>query len=190
MAKSKKLWVVKSSGIHNKGMFAAHDIPAETRIIEYLGERISKEESEKRCLEWEEKARKKGAGLVYIFDLDEKTDLDGNIPDNPAKYINHSCDENCEAIDEDGRIFIYSMRDIEKGEELFFDYGYALDSFMDHPCRCGTDDCVGYIVSKDKRKKLKRILKDIEKKKAEKAAKKKKAKKKKSKKPASKKKKS
>lgn len=153
------LWELKQSGIHNKGMFAAQDIPKGTRIIEYVGEKITKKESLKRCLEWEEKARKKGAGLVYIFDLDKKYDLDGNIDENPAKYINHSCEENCEAVDEEGRIWIYSVKKISKGDELFFDYGYNLEHFMDHPCLCGSDNCVGYIVAKEYRKKLKKILK-------------------------------
>lgn len=159
MAKEIKYWVVRSSGIHNRGMFALEDIPKATRIIEYVGEKITKKESEKRCLEWEKKARKRGAGLVYIFDLDKHFDLDGNVPGNPAKYINHSCEENCEAIDEDGRIYIYSKRKIKKGDELSFDYGYELEHFMDHPCLCGSEKCVGYIVEKSKRTKLKKMLK-------------------------------
>lgn len=156
---AKKLWKLRKSKIHGNGMFAREDIPAETRIIEYVGEKISKKESLKRCLEWDEKARKSGEGLVYIFDLNKRYDLDGNVPGNPAKYINHSCDENCEAINEDNRIFIYSKKDIKKGDELYFDYGYALEHFLDHPCRCGSPKCVGYIVAKTSRKKLKTILK-------------------------------
>lgn len=155
---AKDLWKLKKSKIHGNGMFAREAIPAGTRIIEYIGEKITKKESLKRCLAWEEAARKSGAGLVYIFDLNKRYDLDGNVPNNPAKYINHSCDENCEAINERGRIFIYSTRDIEKGDELYFDYGYALEHFIDHPCRCGSKKCVGYIVSKSSRKQLKAIL--------------------------------
>jgi len=160
MAKSSEpYWEVRNSGIHNSGVFAKRKIPKDTPIIEYIGERISKKESNRRCLEWEEKARKKGEGLVYIFDLNKKWDLDGNVEDNPAKFINHSCDENCEAVNDDDRIWIYSKRTIEKGEELSFDYGYNLEHFMDHPCKCGAENCCGYIVAKENRRKLKKILK-------------------------------
>lgn len=155
----KPLWKLRKSKIHGNGLFATADIPKGTQIIEYVGEKIRKKESLRRCLEWEEKARKSGEGLVYIFDLNKQWDLDGNNDHNPAKYINHSCDENCEAINEEGRIFIYSKKPIAKGEELYFDYGYSLEHFLDHPCRCGAEKCVGYIVAKSSRKKLKTILK-------------------------------
>lgn len=169
MAKSTKpYWEIRNSGIHNTGMFATRNIPEGTAIIEYFGERISKKESNKRCLEWEEKARKKGEGLVYIFDLNSKWDLDGNIEDNPAKFINHSCQENCEAVNDDDRIWIYSKKDIKKGEELSFDYGYNLEHFMDHPCRCGAVNCCGYIVAKEYRRKLRKVLKTKLRKEAEK----------------------
>lgn len=175
---AKKLWKLKKSKIHGSGLYATEDIPKGTRIIEYIGEKIRKKESLRRCLEWEEKARKSGEGLVYIFDLDKKWDLDGNVPDNPAKYINHSCEENCEAVNEEGRIFIYAKKSISKGQELYFDYGYSLEHFLDHPCRCGAEKCVGYIVAKSSRKKLKTILRKKAQKKAEKPkAKKKSAKK-------------
>jgi len=80
---AKDLWKLKKSRIHGNGMFAREAIPAGTRIIEYIGEKITKSESLKRCLAWEEAARKNGAGLVYIFDLNKRYDLDGNVPNNP-----------------------------------------------------------------------------------------------------------
>lgn len=152
------LWELRGSSIHQQGMFARKAIPAGAKIIEYLGERVPKEISNERALAWEASARKKGEGMVYVFDLNDAYDLDGNIPDNPAKYINHSCDENCEAVNEEDRIFIYSLADIGKGEELSFDYGYGLEHFLDHPCHCGAKGCVGYIVAKPERPKLKRLL--------------------------------
>lgn len=158
MNRKPKLWRIGRSGIHSKGLFANVDIAKGDRILEYRGRLIGKEESERLCLEWEEKARVKGHGLVYVFNLNDAFDLDGNIPRNPAKYINHSCDENCEAVNEDDRIFIYAKKDIAAGEELYFDYGYELEHFPDHICRCGASNCVGYIVAKSERKKLKRLL--------------------------------
>lgn len=154
-------WVyVKDSGIHGRGVFARRRIPKDTRIMEYFGERISKKESTRRGTEQMEKAaRDKTVGAVYIFDLNKKWDIDGNVPENIARFANHSCEENCEAYNEDDRIFYYASRQIEKGEEILIDYGYALEHFMDHPCCCGFENCVGYIVSKEDRKKLKRMLK-------------------------------
>lgn len=154
-----KLWKISASSIHARGLFATEDIEPETKVIQYLGEKISKKESQRRALEWEEKARKKGAGLVYIFELNKKWDLDGQVGENPARYINHSCDGNCEAINDDDEIWIVSRKAIAKGEELTYDYGYNMEHFLDHPCKCGSKNCVGYIVREDQRKKVKKLLK-------------------------------
>jgi len=150
----------RESAIHAQGLFARKAIPGGTRILEYRGERIGKEESERRATQWEQQARQRAAGLVYIFELDDEWDLDGNREDNLARLINHSCDENCEAVNEDGRIWIFARRAIAEGEELTFDYAYDIEHFLDHPCRCGADNCCGYIVRKDLRRKLRRLLKN------------------------------
>lgn len=155
-----QLWELRGSTIHGYGLFATARIPEGTRIIEYTGEKITKAESNRRAIEWEKQARKNGTGLVYIFDLNKRYDLDGNQPSNIARFINHSCEPNCEAVNIRGHIWIISVRDIEPGEELSFDYGYDLEHFLDHPCRCGTKTCIGYIVRKDQRSQLKRILRN------------------------------
>jgi SET domain-containing protein len=131
--------IFKSSPIHRIGGFARADIPAGVPLIEYVGEKISKSESLRRC----------EANNEYIFDLDEEHDLDGNVSWNPARYLNHSCEPNCEAEQDEGRIWIISLRDIKAGEELTFNYGYDLEDYREHPCRCGTRKCVGYIVAED-----------------------------------------
>ena len=148
-----------SSSIHNNGLFAAKKIPKDAYIIQYLGELITKKESTQRGLDQYETAEERDEGSVYIFELDGKRDLDGNFEWNIARLANHSCDPNCEAQDIDGEIWFVSLRDIKKGEELTFDYGYALEHWQDHPCLCGSDDCVGYIVRKEDRKKLKKLIK-------------------------------
>lgn len=153
-----KLYKRSASSIHNSGLFATQDIEKGARIIEYLGERITKAESERRAIAWAEKARKKGKGLVYIFELNKRYDIDGNIPSNPARQINHSCEANCEAEIVRGHIWILAAQDIKKGDELTYDYGYDLEHFLDHPCLCGKPSCVGYIVRKDQRWRVKRIL--------------------------------
>jgi hypothetical protein len=83
----------------------------------------------------------------YIFALDGQFDLDGNAAQNPARFLNHSCAPNCEAELDAGHIWIVALRNIKAGEELTFNYGYDLDDYRDHPCRCGAPDCVGFIVA-------------------------------------------
>ena len=108
-------------------------------MIEYVGERIDQWESLRRCEERNE----------YIFALSQDEHLDGNVEWNPARFINHSCDPNCEAVMEDGRIWILSRRDIQAGEEITFNYGFDLEDYRNFPCRCGAANCVGYIVAED-----------------------------------------
>ena len=76
---------VGTSGIAGQGLFAGQEIKQDTKIIRYIGERITHEESERRL----------AAGNAYIFGLDERSALDGSTPKNMARYINHACDPNC-----------------------------------------------------------------------------------------------
>lgn len=139
---------VRGSEIHGRGVYAKTFIPKETKIIEYVGELIDKTTSEKRGVSQHSQAAKTGDAAVYIFTLSRNYDIDGNVPWNTARLINHSCDPNCEAWIEGRKIFIHSLRDIDPGEELTFDYGFDVECHEDHPCRCGSDGCVGYIVSR------------------------------------------
>jgi len=134
-----ELLEVRQSAIHGTGGYARRDIPAGTRVIEYVGESISKEESSRRC----------EAGNEFIFTIDENWDLDGKVAWNPARFINHSCAPNCEAEWDERRIFINALRDIKRGEELTFNYNYDLEDYREHPCRCGTAACVGFIVAEE-----------------------------------------
>ncbi len=129
----------RESGIHGKGAFAAVPIAAGTQVIEYLGLKIDKAESLRRCI----------AENPYIFNLDEEHDLDGNVEWNPARFINHSCNANCDAELSEGRIWIRARRDIAAGEEISFNYGYDLTDYREHPCHCGAEGCVGYIVAEE-----------------------------------------
>lgn len=163
---------VKGSIIHGRGVFAARDIPAGTPIIEYVGEVISKREAEKRGMALLKHAAKTGGAAVYIFILNGRYDLDGNFDWNDARLINHSCNPNCETeIDNDLRIWVTALRDIAAGDELFFDYNFDLESYEDHPCRCGQPECIGYIVGREYWEKLKRQLAAREKSKAKRPAK-------------------
>ena len=150
---------VRGSEIHGRGVYATTFIPKETKIIEYVGELIDKEESEKRGVSQHEQAVKTGDAAVYIFTLSKRYDIDGNVPWNTARLINHSCNPNCEAWIEGRKIFIHSLTDINAGDELTFDYGFDVECYEDHPCRCGKDGCVGYIVSRSQWKELEAKLK-------------------------------
>jgi hypothetical protein len=131
-------WVeARPSGIHGLGLYAVRSIPAETLVIEYVGERITKRESLRRC----------ESGNPFIFSIDKEYDLDGSVEGNLARFINHSCAPNCEAQDHDGRIWIVALRQIETGEELTYNYNYDLEDYPDNPCRCGAPDCLGYMVA-------------------------------------------
>ncbi len=127
------------SAIHGIGGFARKVIPAGTPVIEYVGERIDKKESLRRC----------EAGNPFVFSLDEQWDLDGSVGWNPARFLNHSCEPNCEAELRNGRIWIVARRDISPGEELTFNYGFDLVDYREHPCRCGAPGCVGYMVAEE-----------------------------------------
>lgn len=152
-------WVeLRQSGIHGSGLFAAKLIPRGTRILEYKGERLNKTDSYRRAMQQLRKAKKNGGGAVYIFEVNSRWDIDGNVDWNPARLINHSCQPNCKVYDLRGRIWIYAKRRIQPGEELSYDYGYDLDHFRDHPCHCGAEGCVGYIVRRDQWPRLRRAL--------------------------------
>lgn len=147
-------YVVKVSPIHGAGVFARRKIAAGTRIIEYRGQRISWEEAQRR-------AEKSGQPLnhTYFFSLADGRVIDGGRRGNEARFINHACEPNCEALEhEDGRVYIYALRDIERGEELH--YNYALIYEGRHTaavkrafaCHCGTPGCNGTYLAPKRRK--------------------------------------
>lgn len=158
---------IRFSKIHGRGVFASRLLRKGSKIIEYRGELIDKEESNRRGNALFEESQKTGGASVYIFDLDENHDLDGNKEWNPARLINHTCEPNAEMIDDDGRLYLYALREVRKGEEISFDYGYDIEHFLEHPCRCGKPGCIGYIVSQSQWPKLKKRLKNKKKKQAE-----------------------
>jgi uncharacterized protein len=130
------LWVGKSR-IAGKGLFIAQEIKKGTRILQYIGEKITKAESAKRLAQ----------GNVYVFAFNDYWDIDGRMLRNKARYINHSCDPNCEVHMTSRTIWIVALRDIKTGEELTFNYGYELDDEMAQPCTCGAKHCYGFILA-------------------------------------------
>jgi len=135
-----RVWVRKSP-IAGLGLFAAQHIPKGTRILPYSGEKISKAES----------ARRLAHGNVYIFTFNHRYDIDGTSLRNTARYSNHSCDPNCAIAKTTRTIWLVARRDIADGEELTFNYGYAYHpaDYQDFPCRCGANNCCGYILARE-----------------------------------------
>ncbi|MDQ5981123.1 MAG: uncharacterized protein QG602_4101 [Verrucomicrobiota bacterium] len=151
----------RRSGLHGWGIFARDFIAQDTRIIEYVGERITKAEAQRR--EDRRLARRAagGDGCVYVFEVSLRHDIDGQVPWNPARHINHSCAPNCEAQMDRGRIWIVALRDIAPAEELTYDYGFSYAESRHHPCRCGAKDCAGFIVEQAQRWRLRRASRGL-----------------------------
>ncbi|WP_026076200.1 SET domain-containing protein [Noviherbaspirillum massiliense] len=146
-------WAVRESLIHGKGVFATRPIAPGERIIEYKGERISWPEALRR-------AERNGGPLnhTFFFTLSDGRVIDGGSQGNAARFINHSCEPNCEAMEhEDGRVYIYSLRHIDAGEEL--SYHYALIYEGRHTaavkrafaCHCGAPSCPGVMLAPKRR---------------------------------------
>lgn len=135
---------VRRSKIHGRGVFATQPIRRGRRIVEYVGERVSHAEADRR---YEDKAA--DDAHTFLFIVDAKTVVDAGVGGNAARYINHSCAPNCEAVITGGRIWIKSLRNIEPGEELH--YNYRIGRCKDDPpdadeiygCRCGAPRCRG-----------------------------------------------
>ena len=150
-----KLYKESKSNINRRGLFANKDIKKDTIIIHYIGKIITKKQTE-------EDSKFDNGKAIYLFNINNKYDLDGDFSYNTARLINHSCNPNCQVESKGLKLWISSIRDIKKNEELSYDYGYSFDeNYKEFPCKCGSNNCCGYIVRegsrwriKDKRKNL------------------------------------
>jgi SET domain-containing protein len=132
---------VDRSRIAGQGLFAVQAITKGTRIVQYLGERIPKDEGARRLVQ----------GNAYIFELSARIDIDGKTLTNTARYINHSCAPNCDIDKTTRTIWVVALRDITAGEELSYNYGYEYDpkSYTAFPCHCGARNCCGSILARE-----------------------------------------
>jgi uncharacterized protein len=127
---------IRPSKIHRWGVYAAEDIPARRKVMEYTGERINRRETKRRCDEQDR--------INYLFTLDSYWTLDGSVGGSGAEYFNHCCDPNIVAVISKGHILYTSRQPIRRGEELTFDYHFAKD-VEKVPCLCGAVTCRGTI---------------------------------------------
>ena len=149
-----KLYKIKKSNIDKRGLYASKNIKEGTKIIEYVGKIISNKEVEKN-------PKFDNSKDIYLFDLNNKVSLDGDYNWNTARLINHSCNPNCEVEGKGLKLWISAIKNIKKGEELSYDYGfsYSKEDLKNFVCRCGSKKCCGYIVREPSRWRINKKFK-------------------------------
>ena len=150
-----KIYKQKKSNIDKRGLFASRNIKKGTRIIEYNGKIITKNETEKNSKFDNDKD-------IYLFNLNSRYDLDGDFSWNTARLVYHSCNPNCEVEGKGLKLWITSIKDIKKDEELSYDYGFGYDrDYKQFPCKCAAKNCCGYIVREGSRWRIKSKKKSV-----------------------------
>jgi SET domain-containing protein len=142
-----KLYGIKKSNIDRKGrgLYATKDIKEGARIIDYVGKVITKKQTE-------ESKKFDNSKPIYLFNLNNRYDLDGDVSWNTARLINHSCSNNCDYNGTGLKLWVIAIKDIKKGEELTCDYGFGYDeNFKQFRCKCSSKNCCGYIVRAESR---------------------------------------
>ncbi len=143
---------VRHSKVHGYGAFAIADIKKGTRITEYLGDRVTHAQADKRYEDHDE-----NDNHTFLFIVDKRWVIDAGFGGNNARFINHQCDPNCESTTEKGRVWIEAIKSIKEGDELGYDYQIGRDK--DDPenvdeiyaCRCGSRKCRGTMLWPAKR---------------------------------------
>ena len=157
-APSGKRIQVRRSGVHGKGVFALQDLAEGETLIEYVGEVISWDEAQDR-----HPHDPQDPNHTFYFHVNEDRVIDALFGGNSSRWINHSCKPNCEADEENDRIFIKALRNIKAGEELNYDYGLIIDEpytkklKAEYPCWCGAKNCRGTLLSPKERKNTPKI---------------------------------
>lgn len=138
---------MRTSKVQGSGVFATQRIPKGTLICEYVGERISHDEADNR---YNDESMERHH--TFLMAVNDKIVIDGAVGGNESRFINHSCEPNCEPRIKRARAYIYAIRDIEEGEELLYDYAYERDDDEDehaekhYICHCGAPSCRGTIL--------------------------------------------
>jgi SET domain-containing protein len=151
---------VRRSKIHGRGVFATRRIRKGTRVVEYVGERISHKEADRR-----HENRDPDDNHTFLFIVDGRTIIDAGVDGNEARWINHCCDPNCESVIDDRRVFIEAIRTIQPGEELSYDYeikrekGDPANVDEVFACRCGAATCRGTMLEERKRPRKRKAVK-------------------------------
>ena len=142
-------FAIRPSPVQGLGAFATCFIPAGTRLIEYAGERLTPAEADARYPDGGDERHH-----TFLFAIDDDVVIDAAVDGNEARFINHSCDPNCDAVIDDGRIWIETIRDVRPGEELAYDYAFVLEerhtpaAKRRYPCHCRAAACRGTMLAK------------------------------------------
>jgi hypothetical protein len=143
---------VRNSPVHGSGVFALRKIRKGTTVIEYLGDRVTHEQVDERYAD-----KLETDSHTFLFTVNSKIVIDAGSNGNDARFINHSCDPNCESTIKKKRVFIEAIRTIQPGEELNYDYAIGRDSDdaanVDEifACRCGAANCRGNMLEPRKK---------------------------------------
>ena len=149
------LYRIEKSNIDRtgRGLYATKDIKEGNKIMNYIGNIITKKQTEVS-------EKFDNTKPIYLFNLNSRYDLDGDVSWNTARLINHSCSNNCDYEGKDLKLWVIAIKDIIKGEELTCDYGFSYDAdYKQFPCKCGSINCVGYIVREGSRWRINKKLK-------------------------------
>jgi SET domain-containing protein len=146
-SRAEALLDVRKSGVHGTGVYAKQPVKKGRRIIEYTG----------RIVPWKKATEQEDGPHTFLFGLTNGRDvIDPDVGGNEARWINHSCEPNCEAIEEGNRVFIYALKPLQAGDELFYDYGLEVDQPRtpqleeEYRCFCGAVRCRGTLLGKKK----------------------------------------
>ena len=140
---------IRASPMQGLGAFATQPIPADVRLIEYAGERLTPLQADERYPDVDDERHH-----TFLFAIDDDIVIDAAVGGNDARFLNHSCDPNCDAVIDDARIWIETIRPIAVGEELAYDYAYVLEERHSpaakrrYPCHCGAAQCRGTILAR------------------------------------------
>jgi SET domain-containing protein len=144
----KRPFEIRESPMQGLGAFATRAIPKGVRLCEYGGERLTPKQAEERYPDDDTRHH------TFLFAIDDDVVVDAAVDDYVAKWINHSCAPNCDAVIDEGRIWIETIRPIRRGEELVYDYAYILPerhtpaAKKRFPCNCGSRRCRGTILAR------------------------------------------
>ncbi len=154
MSKNRSLIEVRESSIQGRGVFATRRIREGTRIIEYVGQRITQAQADAR---YDDDAMERTH--TFLFTVDDDEVIDAAFDGNDARFINHCCEPNCESVLDDGRIYIEAIRNIQPGAELSYDYrlergpDVSPEWLARYACNCGAASCRGTLLYLPRKRK-------------------------------------
>lgn len=151
----------KKSKLHGYGLFAKDEIKRGQKIIQYIGREISAKDCDTITDRRFKSAAAKNRGYAFVFQVTKNYFIDGLVAGNIARFINHSCNPNCESVIYRREVWIRALRRIKPDEELTFDYGFDIMEGIASPCVCGEKQCVGFVMDASYRAYFKKHVRPL-----------------------------